>query len=45
MIKKKVGYNDIRNYRNSRFFMEAVRQVRMYGEQIVIFARCLPKLL
>lgn len=38
MIKKKMGYNDVNNYRNSRFFMEAVKVVRKYSQNIVIFA-------
>jgi len=38
MIKKKVGYNDMGNYRNSRFFMEAVKAVRRYSQDIVVFA-------
>lgn len=38
MIKKKMGYNDVSNYRNSRFFIEAVKKVRQYSDQIAIFA-------
>ena len=38
MLKKKVGYNDMNNYRNSRFFMEAVKEVRKCSQDIVIFA-------
>lgn len=45
MIRKKVGYNDVNNYRNSRFFIEAVKKVRRYSDRIVVFARCLSKLL
>jgi len=40
MIKKGIGYNDIYNYRNSRYFIEAVKQARIWDKdkKIVIFA-------
>lgn len=48
MIKKGTGYNDIYNYRNSKHFIETVKEARRYdienGKKLVIFARCLSKL-
>lgn len=42
MIKKGTGYNDIYNYRNSRHFIETVKQARKYDNEnnknLVIFA-------
>lgn len=42
MIKKEKGYNDIYNYRNSRHFIETVKEAKRYerdtNSQIVIFA-------
>lgn len=42
MIKRGTGYNDIYNYRNSRYFIETVKQARKYdidkGKDLVIFA-------
>ena len=42
MIKKESGYHDIYNYRNSRHFIETVKQARKYDEEtgtnLVIFA-------
>ena len=41
MIKKGSGYNDIYNYRNSRYFINAVREARKWEKQqqnLVIFA-------
>ena len=42
MIKKDTGYNDLYNYRNSRHFIETVKQARRYekdtGRSLVIFA-------
>lgn len=42
MIKKERGYNDIYNYRNSRYFIETVKEAKRYekdtGREIVIFA-------
>ena len=42
MIKKGVGYSDIYNYKNSRYFIETVKEARRYdqenGKNLVIFA-------
>lgn len=40
MIKKGVGFNDIYNYRNSKYFIEAVKQARIWdkNKKLVIFA-------
>ena len=42
MIKRESGYNDIYNYRNSRHFIETVKEARRYDEDtnsnLVIFA-------
>lgn len=42
MIKMQSGYNDIYNYRNSRHFIETVKEARRYDEEnkkdLVIFA-------
>ena len=42
MIKNGTGYNDIYNYRNSRYFIETVKEARKYdkqkGKKLVIFA-------
>lgn len=42
MIKKHSGYSDIYNYRNSKYFIETVKQARKYDEEtkggLVIFA-------
>lgn len=42
MIQKERRYNDIRNYKNSRYFIETVKEARRHerekGEHIVIFA-------
>ena len=42
MIQKERKLNDIRNYKNSKFFVETVKEARRYerekGESIVIFA-------
>ena len=42
MIKKGKGYNDIYNYRNSRYFIETVKKAKEYemdtNKKIVIFA-------
>jgi len=49
MIKKETRYNDIYNYRNSKYFIETVKEARRYEKEykrnIAIFARCMPKLL
>lgn len=33
MIKNKTGYNDLSNYRNSRYFIESVKEARKYRNQ------------
>ena len=42
MIKKETNYNDIYNYKNSRHFIETVKEARRYKEEknkgLVIFA-------
>ena len=41
MIKKGRNYNDVSNYRNSRHFIRAVRQARLYNpnkNDLIIFA-------
>ena len=42
MIKSNSGYNDIYNYRNSRHFIQTVKEARRYdadtGRDLVIFA-------
>lgn len=42
MIKKNIGYNDLYNYRNSRYFVKTVEEARRYdletGKNLVIFA-------
>ncbi|MBP3830868.1 MAG: sporulation peptidase YabG [Clostridia bacterium] len=42
MIKKERAYDDIYNYRNSKYFIETVKEARRYereqGKEIVIFA-------
>lgn len=42
MIKLKTGYNDLYNYRNSKHFVETVKEARRYDEinkkDLVIFA-------
>lgn len=42
MIKKALGYNDIYNYRNSKYFINTVKEARRYEKEnnkdIVIFA-------
>lgn len=42
MIKKATGYNDIYNYRNSKYFIETVKEARRYDKEqdkkLVIFA-------
>lgn len=49
MIKKGTGFYDLYNYRNSRYFVETVKEARRYdkeeGKNLVIFARSMPKLL
>ena len=42
MIKLQTGYNDLYNYRNSRYFIETIKEARRYDEKnkkdLVIFA-------
>ncbi len=42
MIKRGTNYDDIYNYRNSRYFLNTVKEARRYdtenGKQLVIFA-------
>lgn len=42
MLKRGVKYNDIYNYRNSRYFIETVKEARIYDKEkqknLVIFA-------
>jgi len=42
MIKLQTGYNDLYNYRNSKYFIETIKQARKYDEKhkkdLVIFA-------
>lgn len=40
MIKNKTGYNDLSNYRNSKYFIQSVKEARRYRtqEQMPIFA-------
>ena len=49
MIKKEENYNDIYNYRNSKYFIETVKQARKYekdyNKNIAIFARSMSELL
>lgn len=49
MIKKGRDYNNIYNYRNSKYFIQTVKEARRYDKEnnnhLVIFARCLSKLL
>ncbi len=47
MIKKGTQFNDLYNYRNSRYFIKAVEEARKQNikKDLVIFARCLSKLL
>lgn len=48
MIKKGRDYNNIYNYRNSKYFIQTVKEARKYDQEtnnhLVIFARCLSKL-
>lgn len=49
MIKKGRDFYDIYNYRNSKYFIQTVKEARRYDQEtnkhLVIFARCLSKLL
>ena len=48
MIKKGRDYNNIYNYRNSKYFIQTVKEARKFDQEtnnhLVIFARCLSKL-
>jgi hypothetical protein len=48
MIRKEYGYYDIYNYKNSKHFIETVKEARRYekdtNSDLVIFARCMSKL-
>ena len=48
MIKKGKDYHDIYNYRNSKYFIQTVKEARRYDKEkdahLVIFARCMSKL-
>ena len=48
MIRNNSGYYDIYNYRNSRHFIETVKEARRYDKKynknLVIFARSMSKL-
>lgn len=49
MIKRGTDYHNIYNYRNSKYFIQTVKEARRYDQEknthLVIFARCLSKLL
>ena len=48
MIKKGKDFYNIYNYRNSKYFIQTVKEARRYDKEkeanLVIFARSLPKL-
>jgi len=47
MIKDGTDYNNIYNYRNSKYFIKTVIEARKWGQtsnKLTIFARCLPEL-
>ena len=48
MIKGGTDYHNVYNYRNSKYFIQTVKEARRYDQernnQLVIFARCLSKL-
>lgn len=48
ILKRGMNYYDIYNYRNSKYFIETVKEARRYDKenekQLVIFARCMSKL-
>ena len=48
MIKRGTDYHNIYNYRNSKYFIQTVKEARRYDEEtnnhLVIFARSLSKL-
>ena len=47
MIKRGTDYHNIYNYRNSKYFIQTVKEARRYDQErdthLVIFARCLSK--
>lgn len=46
MLKSGSNFNDLYNYRNSRHFIETVKEARRWrysSDNLVIFARCMPK--
>ena len=48
MYKKGTNYSNVYNYRNSRHFINAVKEARRWGtnsNKLVIFARRMPKFL
>ena len=48
MLKNGSNYSNIYNYRNSRHFISTVKEARKWGknsDKLVIFARCMSKLL
>ena len=48
MIKKGHNFNDIYNYRNSKYFVETVIRARMWEQganKLAIFARGMPKVI
>lgn len=48
ILKRGMNYYDIYNYRNSKYFIDTVKEARRYDKesekQLVIFARCMSKL-
>ncbi len=48
MIKRGTDYHNIYNYRNSKYFIQTVKEARRYDQEqqgnLVIFARSLPEL-
>ncbi len=48
MIKRGTDYHNLYNYRNSKYFIQTVKEARKYDQEknshLVIFARCLSKL-
>lgn len=48
MINGGTDYHNIYNYRNSKYFIQTVKEARRYDKEknnhLVIFARCMPKL-
>ena len=47
ILKRGKNYNDLYNYRNSKYFVNGVKEARKWGKdskKLVIFARCMSKL-